>query len=329
VVRKIFLAIATAVMMLGIIEFGFRVYDSRARAEILAGRDPERLLTEMADDGRIYKLRPNRRGKTNSHGFRDLPRRYRKTPGTYRIAVIGDSVTMQSTMQFEDLYATRLRRELADMLPGRRIEILNFGVTGYGTLQELALLHAEVLAFRPDTLLWQFHLNDAIDPLVDGGDGGLGKYYSRPTSAVLWSLQRRWHRFQRARSIRARGLENVPSDLQHQVYRWRVIGDAFRDVAETAAENGFEVYVFIYPTWPREDWQEYSPAGFAVVDDLVARFESFGFATLDLVEVFRRESPSKYRLAPDDPWHPNRAGHEVIAEELSLWLAPRLSFHGS
>jgi len=324
-VKRIGLALATTVILLGITEFGYRIYDSRARSEILAGRDPDRLITEKVDDGRIFRLRPNRKTETNSHGFRDLPRHHRKTPGTYRIAVIGDSVTMQSTIQFDDLYATRLERKLNAMLPGRHIEILNFGVTGYGTSQELALLHAEVLSFEPDALLWQFHLNDAIDPMVDGGDGGLGKYYSRPRSAVFWSLQRRWYRLQRTRTTCARGLDEVPSDLQHQVYRWRVIGDAFRDVAETAAENDFDVYVFIYPTWPRENWDEYSPAGFAVVDDLVARFESLGFETFDLVEVFRSESPSKYRLASDDPWHPNQAGHEAIADELSQWLAPMLS----
>ncbi len=325
VVQRIGLALVSLVLVVGFAEIGFRVYGSSERRNILDGRDPDRLMTEAVDDRRIYRLRPNRKRLTNSHGFRDRQRNRAKAQGTFRIAVIGDSVTMQSSLDFDALYPTRLQSTLDGMLPNHHIEILNFGVTGYGTFQELALLRAEVLSFEPDALLWQFHLNDAIDPRVDGGDGGLGRYYSRPASAFLAYLQRRWHRAQRARIARARGLDQIPLDLQHQVYRWSAVGGALQEVAEVAEENRIEVYVFVYPTWPREDWQEYTPSGFAVVDELVARFESLGFETLDLVAMFRTESPARYRLASDDPWHPNEAGHELIADELARWLKPKLS----
>lgn len=325
VVQRIGFALASLLVVFAVAEIGFRVYEARVRRDILDGRDPDFLITEAVHDGRIYRLRPNRAGLTNSHGFRDRQRHRAKTPGTTRIAVIGDSVTMQSSLGLGNLYPARLQAKLDKLLSNDDIEILNFGVTGYGTFQELALLRAEVLSFNPDALLWQFHLNDAIDPMVDGGDGGLGRYHGRHPSAFLSYLERRWHRLQRTRTARARGLDRAPLDLQHQVYRWCAIGGAFQEVARIAEERGIEVYVFVYPSWPRESWSEYSPAGYAVVDGLVARFEALGFKTLDLVAVFRREPPSRYRAAPDDPWHPNEAGHELIADELVRWLAPMLS----
>jgi lysophospholipase L1-like esterase len=316
-------------MTFGVAEVGFRVYDASTRRATLAGRDPDTLDTEAVDDARIYRMRPNRKGLTNGHGFRDLPRTRRKAEGTYRIAVIGDSVTMQATIDFDDLYPTRLQRALNERLPDASIEVLNFGVSGYSTRQQLAVLRAEVLSFEPDALLWQFHLNDAVDPLVDGADGGLGRYHARPRSAFLAYLQRRWHRLHRKRIARAHGLSKIHSDFQHQVARWDDVSTAFGEVAELAAEHGFEVFIFLYPTWPDTDWDEFSPEGFDVVDSLVRRFESLGFATLDLVGVFRSESPARYRAAADDPWHPNRAGHARIADELARWLVPMISRYGA
>jgi lysophospholipase L1-like esterase len=322
VARKIGLAVATLVVVFGIAEVGFRLYDARSRRTVLDGRNPEQLITQPADDGRIFALRPNRPGLTNSHGFRDRERKLEKDAGVFRIAVIGDSVTMQASLSFEDLYVTRLQSKINSAVPDHDIEILNFGVTGYGTLQEVALLREVVVKFEPDALLWQFHLNDAIDPRVDGGDGGLGRYYSRPQSAFFSYLHRRWERLRRSRTIRARGLDHIPEDLQHQVFRWDKISNAFQEVAKLVDDNEIATWVFVYPTWPDTSWDEYTPDGFAVVNDLVARFEGLGFETLDLVAVFRREAPSRHRMADDDPWHPNVAGHQFIADELAQWLAP-------
>jgi lysophospholipase L1-like esterase len=232
---------------------------------------------------------------------------------------------MQASLDFEELYATRLQRTLDEDLPNRNIEILNFGVTGYGTLQQLGLLRSVVLDFEPDALLWQFHLNDAINPRVDGADRGLGRYHARPRSAFLAYLHRRWDRWQRGRTSRSRRLDHIPLDLQHQVYRWDEITDAFQMVSNLADAHGLSVWVFVYPTWPDTDWSEYTPEGFAVVDDLVARFDALGFDTLDLVAVFRRESPSRYRMTDDDPWHPNAAGHRLIAVELARWIVPKIA----
>ena len=79
---------------------------------------------------------------------------------------------MQASLDFDELYPTLLERKLDDMLPQAEFEVLNFGVTGYGTFQQLALLKEVVLGFEPDAMLWQFHLNDAVDPRVDGADAG-------------------------------------------------------------------------------------------------------------------------------------------------------------
>jgi lysophospholipase L1-like esterase len=118
-------------------------------------------------------------------------------------------------------------------------------------------------------------------------------------------------------------------DLQHQIYRWDEMSDAFQTVSKLADAHGLSVWVFVYPTWPSAGWNEYPTEGYAVVDDLVARFDALGFDTLDLVEVFRREPPSRYRMSADDPWHPNASGHQLMAGELARWLVPKIATQSS
>lgn len=94
----------------------------------------------------------------NEHGFRDRERTVAKPPGTYRIAVIGDSFSEAMQVELDDTYWSILERELNQRgaVPGKRVEVLNFGVSGYGTAQQLAMLRHYVGPYDPDMVLLQF-----------------------------------------------------------------------------------------------------------------------------------------------------------------------------
>ena len=76
----------------------------------------------------------------NSHGFRDRERAYDKPANTLRIAVFGNSWTEALQVPLEKTYTTVLEQK---DLRGRgcfapkQVEVLNFGVAGYSTAQEL------------------------------------------------------------------------------------------------------------------------------------------------------------------------------------------------
>jgi len=100
--------------------------------------------------------------EVNPAGFRDLPRVRAKPPGTFRIAVLGDSQTEALQVEREETFAAVLEEELSSCRtapPGwagegrPRFEVLNFGVAGYGTAQELLTLREEALAYDPDLVL--------------------------------------------------------------------------------------------------------------------------------------------------------------------------------
>jgi hypothetical protein len=91
----------------------------------------------------------------NSHGFRDSSRRPDKPAEVFRIAVLGDSYVEASHVDLADRMTERLEVELnqRSVFGTRRVEVLNFGVAGYGTFNELQTLRHEVWNFQPDLVL--------------------------------------------------------------------------------------------------------------------------------------------------------------------------------
>ena len=103
--------------------------------------------------------------RTNSLGLRSPEVTLAKPPDTFRILVLGDSVTFGWSLRGEDTYASQLASLLATLRPNQRVEVINAGVSGYGTWQELRWLQETGLALEPDVIIVQAHLNDAADNL--------------------------------------------------------------------------------------------------------------------------------------------------------------------
>src|SRR5687768_4341292 len=80
--------------------------------------------------------------KINSRGLRDREHAEAKPQGVYRIAVLGDSYAEALQVPLEDTFWWLLpkRLESCGFRPGERIEVINFGVSGYGTAQQLLTL---------------------------------------------------------------------------------------------------------------------------------------------------------------------------------------------
>ena len=76
----------------------------------------------------------------NHLGIRDPELAPSPPPGTQRIIVLGDSFTFGQAVSDEALFSTRLERSLNNRHPGVRYEVINAGVPGYGTAQELIML---------------------------------------------------------------------------------------------------------------------------------------------------------------------------------------------
>lgn len=100
----------------------------------------------------------------NADGMRDREHTLAKPAGTIRIAVLGDSFAAALQVPADKTFWGLLEPNLAGC-PARRdrpIEVLNFGVVGYGTAQEYLMLQTRVWKYHPDVVLLAFLTSNDI-----------------------------------------------------------------------------------------------------------------------------------------------------------------------
>jgi hypothetical protein len=126
------------------------------------------------DQSRGYSLRPNMEGRyrkegdalvrINSDGLRDREHAMTKPPGTIRIAVIGDSYPEAFPVPMPDAFWSIMEKKLQQCgaFGGRPIEVINFGVSGYGTAQELITLREHVWQYAPDIVMLAVTTNNDV-----------------------------------------------------------------------------------------------------------------------------------------------------------------------
>ena len=100
----------------------------------------------------------------NSLELRD-PREYdlAKRPNTFRILVLGDSVTFGHGSVYEHTYPFLVEQRLKTWRPDVDWQVWNAAVPGYNTSQELAHLLEVGPRFHPDLVVVGFYENDLVD----------------------------------------------------------------------------------------------------------------------------------------------------------------------
>ncbi|MBT4867964.1 MAG: SGNH/GDSL hydrolase family protein [Planctomycetaceae bacterium] len=104
--------------------------------------------------------------RINNAGFRDVDRSHAKPEGTFRIAVLGDSYVEALQVPLEKAFWSVLETELANCsLSGqKKVEVMGFGVSGFGTGQQLLMLRQYVWDYDPDmVILLMCPRNDLAD----------------------------------------------------------------------------------------------------------------------------------------------------------------------
>jgi hypothetical protein len=166
-------------LLMGVIigEIGLRVASIEGFQKIgdFVDSAPTRFHTSDPDLG--WKLKPGVSGewkgegvsfvRVNSEGLRDREHTKAKPPNTLRVAVLGDSFTEAIHVPVEQTFWSKLERKLGncEAVKGRKnVEVINFGVQGYGTAQELIMLRKKVWDYNPDIVVLAFYIgNDVIN----------------------------------------------------------------------------------------------------------------------------------------------------------------------
>lgn len=150
-------------------------------------------VTTTSDDRGYFSQQWLRSGVVvrNKDGFRERPIAA-KTPGTFRIAVVGDSFTFGNGIAAGDRYSAVMQR----MLP-ERFEVLNFGVPGNNTIEHGGLIASRLGAFAPDFILVQWFVNDVefdekSRPMVDRLVASAGVHEMLLHQSASYTLLNSW-----------------------------------------------------------------------------------------------------------------------------------------
>ncbi|MFP4500248.1 MAG: SGNH/GDSL hydrolase family protein [Candidatus Hydrogenedentota bacterium] len=239
----------------------------------------------------VYELRAGSHVGTgmqiNEAGFRDDPFTKAKAPGTYRIAVVGDSVTFGWNLVHEELYTEVLEAMLNDQFD-RTYEVYNFAVDGYNAEQELELIKTRVLPYNPDIILVGYVANDHLI----GADAGLWRHFSRGWSRTIDFLKLQWRRF-----------------IDKYIIQKDMFTQSYEGMAEVSEAHDIPLAVVCFP---HETGQEYVDVTVQWIDG------ELGLPVLDLTPVYEEAGTVKELFF--DGVHPNAKGHRLAAEAIFNFL---------
>ena len=117
----------------------------------------------------LYELTPDYRSpdgskRHNSYGFRGPEFEVRKPQGTCRVVCMGDSAVYSSRIDEDELtYPARLEHHLRLAFPERTIEVLNAGVPGYTSAEDLLSFIFKVQPLAPDLIVF-YHTHTDVFP---------------------------------------------------------------------------------------------------------------------------------------------------------------------
>ena len=250
-------------------------------------------------------------GTINSLGFRGRESHQKKRTGGLRLAFLGDSFTLGVGVRDEDTFPAQVESQFGRQFES--CEALNFGGSGFDTVDEIALLENFVFKFSPDIVVVVFFLNDT-------GRLGTVDFFSKPQfflnarkyshflNGIISLLERR---IQTARMIRH---YHEGFDPGYPGY-WRVQA-ALRRGKQLSEVCGFKLVVALYPVlygFPND-------YPFREIHKVLAAFckgESIPF--VDLSPAFEHHRASELWVHPLDQ-HPNEAAHRLAAARFVAYL---------
>jgi lysophospholipase L1-like esterase len=171
-------SIVLGVLVFAGVECGFRLYLKVFGKDVISILPTQELLDKAwfrphpqliyvfkADSTFTMTEPPYGHFTINGFGFRstldlDLKQR-QKRPDTIRIATLGGSTTM-GVNDDDKIWPYLLGRRLSALFPGKSIEVLNEGIMGYTSLDNLLDLSMRVIDFNCDVYILYLGVNDLL-----------------------------------------------------------------------------------------------------------------------------------------------------------------------
>lgn len=271
------------------------------------------IVVPHTSDRIIYQLEPNRtarfRGQIvtmNSFGMRSPEVTREKPEKTKRVVVLGDSYAFGWGVKQDEVFSRWLEGELSKTAPGDwRVQVLNFGVPGYATFQEVGVFFDKAVTFSPDAVLVYFIKNDFGLP-----------FFIRDLNNSATLLPAPEFEKQKVAETDAEGQEKRKALLRAL--------DANRALLELSVyckEHGLPLFLAPHPderagAMRSKLWVLKNSPGKETIR-FIDLAESYG-------QVIERDNISKESLSIPRDHHPGPGAHEAIGKALATFISPVL-----
>jgi lysophospholipase L1-like esterase len=259
----------------------------------------------------------------NSMGFADAERSVEKERGTFRIVILGDSIAASHRLTsyregFSFLLESSLRKK------GHKIEVINLGVIGYNSQQEVELYKSVGRRYDADLVLLAYCLND-----TEHHDGHILASLKRLQAKTFKTNTVAEHEYSplvlRSKlllllSYRFRLLfspQRLASNLNiEQTTAKNTVKDSLKELQNITNSDGARIGVFAFPYFRKFRSYKYQQKHEFIKN--VSNEISVPY--LDLLPSFLECSGGDASLVSFGLFHPNALGHACAAREIERWL---------
>jgi lysophospholipase L1-like esterase len=316
--REIFLTGGSLLFAIGVTELGIRASDLYGISYYEYVSDYMRDME--SDPDLINRHKPfleKRYGNTlvsyNERGLRDrsiLP----KSADELRILALGDSITFGWGVPQDQIFTFKLEQSLQNRL-GRNVRVINSGVGGYNTVQELAYFKREGLAYDPNLVILTYVEND-IDRTPRRVRIGEPVPHQSPAEMVITWLQKLWL-YRLTHHVYRYGWEHLqerPPTRDQSGQGWTDSMSAIDELVKICETRNIPLVVFYYRLKPDAENR--------LFQDVVRHAKKF--VVKDIGQWFGGEEPSALLISKVDS-HPNAYAHQLMADHMAVEITNCLS----
>jgi lysophospholipase L1-like esterase len=311
--REFFLSGLSLLFAIAVAEFGIRAADLYGISYYESRGDYARSMN--TDPDVIYRHKPSSEQRYgdilvnyNERGLRDraiLP----KTKDEFRILALGDSVTFGWGVPQEQIFTSTLEQLLQSNL-GRNVRVINSGVGGYNTVQEIAYFKKEGVAFDPNLVILTYVENDIeetpqLRTQVSVPDPSL-------PDIVMTKVHKLWL-YRLAHHVYYYGWQHVqerPLSPSQAGQGWSNSMAALDELVSMCEAHNIALIVFYYRLKPDAD----NP----LFQDVLRHAKKF--PVKDIGEWFAGQDTSSLLISKVDS-HPNARAHRLMAEHMAVDIA--------
>lgn len=299
---KLLVLISSILVSLIAFEVIFRLFESKIDAPIWSDRPSEWYLPEGTRDQRnaaFPKVKPD---------------------GSFRIVVVGDSFTFAGKVHYDDNFAKRLERMLELNQTHRPVEVLNWGVPGYSTEQEVPLVRKAIEDYKADLVVLEVTLND---PEVEPYHSSHAGIYTWEKRLQRWPLFTKWHSLQFfaqriLNTVRNSEYVSYHQSLFEKANTWKGFNNALEKMERVSKDTSVPVVAMVFPMLSHPFDERYPfQAAHAKID---AKLGELSMPALDLLPSFNGIPPERLQAKPGEDAHPNEIAHRIAADALYMFL---------